>query len=543
MKTIKRGDRACHLLPVALLLGLSGCATVKTKSVEPAEPTTGLVYYLPVRSFDIDVKYVVTNCAADPAGKPVMSWEVEPVVAAQLLADRRRAFSIYDGLNGRALKALNFEITEYENGTLKAINATADDRTAETATNVVSGALKIALGMTGTGLFSGGKAPANKNVSISDLDGKPAHDDPIIAKVRTACGDKFTDALVSVRKLNLQMDAASEATEAKSKLSAAASNAEKAVVDARAGVKAAKETAGVEDLARANAQLADAVQRAIAAQAKLDAFPASAPTTSLQARVAAIVLRDLTFNASTNFVPNEYEFAKSFSIIYPKAALDDLGVNGAPDLVATVTFDLQSAKQDSVDSGLAAKKLDLAGKSTDGIWLRTPAMGLMAVCAGSCGGDRTKRLSKLFSVPQWGQVSVLPLKSMAFSKSTIKLTVAPDGAVTSLFFDTTAPAERASGAFATAGQSYLDYVGARRDLKAKLAAAKSQSEKDEIQQQIDVVDLQAKLATAKADVTGDQKRRLDDLDFQIQEIQKQQKLLEESKKLETMRNGAVATTP
>lgn len=530
--------RARAWIAAVAMSGVAGCATVKTQTADiAAEPVTGMVYYLPIRSFDIDVKYVVTNCAADSSGKAVLTYDVQPVVKSQLLADRRRAFSIYDGLNGRVLKALNFEITQYENGTLKAINGTADDRTAETATNVVSGALKLALGLTGTGLFSGGKAGAAQNASITDLNGTKRHDDPIIAAVRAACGAKITDALVQVRTLTGQIDAAQEATEAKSKLTAAVTAADKGVTDARANLKAAKETAGVEDLARAQSLLTKAIDKQQKAQDALDAFPSGSPATAYQQRIAAIVQRDLTFVASRTYLPGETDTAADFTIDFPDAGLRDIGVNTQTPLKANVKFDLQSAKQTSADAGAGLQAIAIKTTKIDGVWTRAPAMGLMKVCAGSCAAQ-TERLTQAFSVPQWGQLAVLPLQSKAFAKSTVKAAFAPDGAITSLYFDSTAPAERASGAFVTASGSIAEYVTARRDLKAKLAKAKDAEEKDAIQQQIDVLDLQTQLADKQTDVTTDQKRKLADLDFQIQEAEKQAKLLEASKKLEDMRSAA-----
>jgi hypothetical protein len=519
--------------------GVAGCATVKTQTADiAAEPVKGMVYYLPIRSFDIEVKYVVTNCAADSSGNAILTYDVQPVVKSQLLADRRRAFTIYDGLNGRVLKALNFEITQYENGTLKAINGSVDDRTAETATNVVSGALKLALGLTGTGLYSGGNSGVAQNASITDLNGNKADDDRFIASVRAACGVKITDALVQVRTLTGQIDAAQEALEAKAKLTAAVTGADKGVTDARANLKAAKDTAGVEDLARAQSLLAKAIEKQRKAQDALDAFPSGSPATAYQQRIAAIVQRDLTFVASKTYLPGETESAGDFTISFPDAALRDIGVKTQTPLRANVTFDLLSVKQSPEDAGAGLKAIAIRTTQVDGVWTRAPAMGMMKVCAGDCA-EQTVRLSQAFSMPQWGQLAVLPLQSKAFAKSTVKAAFAPDGAITSIYFDSTAPAERASGAFLSASGSIADYVTARRDLKAKLAETKDADEKDAIQQQIDVLDLTAQLANKQTDATTDQKRKLADLDFQIQEVEKQTQLLEASKKLEGMRSAAV----
>ncbi len=531
-----RGALGCAWL-VGLSVALAGCSTVKTRAVEiGANPAKGLVYYLPIRSFDIDAKFIITNCEANEAGKAQLTYDVLPTVRSQIWADRQRAFVIHEGLNGRVFKALNFEIVQYENGTLKSINAVADDRTAEAATNVVSGALKFALGLTGTGLFSASSTGRTNVSSLSDLNGQKAHDDAIITKVRAACGLKVTDALVQIRQLTRSADAAAESAEAKSKLVAQAAAAEKAVVEARANLKAAKDTAGTEDLARANQSLTKAVAKAIETQQKVDDFPASTAPTALQQRVAAIVQRDLTFTVSATYVPAETDTSDDFSVALSEAKLEAAGIKATGAMTANVLFTIQFSAASKDDAGPDLKTLTLSGDQA-GIWTRIPAIGAMKVCAGACAPD-TIRLSQAFSVPQWGQVSVLPLQSVAFSKSTIKVNFAPDGAVTNLDFETSSPAERASGAFATMGQSVIDFTTARRTLLSNLEAAQSAAERAEIEQQIAILDLNKQLASAQDTGSVDQQRQLSDLDFQILQVGKQIELLEASKRLEALRTAS-----
>jgi hypothetical protein len=527
-------------LMLASLAGtvLAGCSTVRSHAVDPTKPdaAVGLVYYLPVRSFEVDAKFVVQDCIVLQSGVATLSYEVVPTVRSVLSSDRRRPFAIYDGLHGNALKALNFEISQYENGTLKAVNAVIDDRSAETATNVASGALKFALGLTGVGLFSGSSIANRPIASLALLDENNRTE--MLNMLNAACGKKTIDALQAVRALAGRLDAAADSASAKAAAAAKVASAEKAVTDARAGLKAAQETKGTEDLQLAERTLAAAVAELSSARDALKNLPAAQPPSALAQQMAAIIQRDLTYTVTKAFTPPENPSAIEEPITYSADRLQALGINVAEgaDLKALVNVRLEAPSGGTGDPSPVAQ-LVAPGTRSEGIWTRLPAMARLKVCVESCS-DETVRLSQLYSVPQWGHLARIPLKGMAFAKTSTKLSFAPDGGIVSLYFDSTAPAERASKAFADIGGSFSDFVTARAKLLTELAAADTAAEKAEIQKEIDVLNLRTELANAQTDQTTDQSRQIADLDFQIKVAQKARELLEERRKLEAAQNGA-----
>lgn len=517
---------------------LAGCTTVRSQAIDATKPdeAVGLVYYLPVRSFEVDAKFVVQDCIVLQSGVATLSYEVVPTVRSVLSSDRRRPFSIYDGLHGNALKALNFEISQYENGTLKAVNATIDDRSAETATNVASGALKFALGLTGVGLFSGSSIANAPIASLDLLD--DTNKSAMLPKLYEACGKKTIDALQGVRALAGRLDAAADATSAKAAAAAKVASAEKAITDARAGLKAAQETKGAEDLQLAERTLATAVTELVAARDALKNLPASQPPSALAQQMAALIQRDLTYTVTKAFIPSDSPNPVEETVTYSAARLKALGiqVGDGADLKAVVNVQLEAPIGGTGDPAPVAQVV-AAGTRGEGIWTRLPAMARLKICVDSCS-DETVRLSQLYSVPQWGHLARMPIKGMAFARTSTKLSFAPDGGIVSLYYDSTAPAERASKAFADIGGSFSEFVTARAKLLTDLEAADTASEKAEIQKQIDLLNLGNQLANAQTDQTTDQNRQLADLEFQKKLAQKARELLEERRKLEAAQNGA-----
>lgn len=543
-------------------LASSACTTIRTEPVSAVskEAAPGFVYYLPLRTLHVEAKYVIADCGyKTDTQTAVLLYEVLPTVTSGLIADRRRPLVIREGLSGKALKALNYEIALYENGTLKSFNATADDRTAETATNVISGALKFGLGFTGLGLFSAADAP--KIVWLRDLvqtkleaeaaaaaakppkgkigkKTKPANAPAVsVDDVQQVCGPRLSSALVRYHTLSAKLDGAHEATEAKSKLTAAVANAEKAVTDARTSLKAAKEVGGAEDVALAQTTLAAAVSKLAEARKKSEVGGSPAAPTALTQQIALLVQRDLTFGAAMDIVPTESPEDADKTLSYPAASLQAQGIKvpSNEDLQANVQLTLLFAPVDGTTAGEKPVH-QLPRGLQNGIFVRTPASALLKVCVKTCSDDTT-RLSQMITVPQWGQLSVFPLKNLMFSKSSTKLAFAPDGTITNLNFESTAAAERASGAFAQSGDLFLEFVTKRRELVSQLADAETAREKAGIQKQIDLLDLQRDLADAQSGTAPDRQKQLAQIQFEIDRAKKEAELLEARQALEQLRSG------
>ena len=118
---------------------LAGCTSLQTlpdnfRSRSRDMALEGYPYALPMRQFDLTASWTLTECSngpktGDEAPKTVISPELEvtPLITAgeRYLVDYRALASV--------LKTTDLAIETYPEGTLKAVNAVADDRTAETA--------------------------------------------------------------------------------------------------------------------------------------------------------------------------------------------------------------------------------------------------------------------------------------------------------------------------------------------------------------------------------------------------------------------------
>lgn len=133
-----------HLLFAATILStLSGCTThLESGLASAADPKSrmGIAYYLPVTRFDVDVTWTVTRCTAsgpELAEKIVARTATEPDPAALQVID-------YTSLDAFT-KTSGVKVEFYDNGAIKSINASADDKTAAIIGHAVSAAGKIAV--------------------------------------------------------------------------------------------------------------------------------------------------------------------------------------------------------------------------------------------------------------------------------------------------------------------------------------------------------------------------------------------------------------
>jgi len=527
MTMIKVAVAALAMIPLA------ACSTIQTGAAPGgASAGEGLVYYLPLRTLQIDARFVISDCGARN-GQAQLVYDVVPVVSTQIVADRSRPFAV-TGLDGNVMKTLNFQIAQYDNGTLRSVNAVIEDRTAETITNVLTGASRIALGLTGLGTFSSGET-RDSVTWLSDLDdpAKAGDRTRIENEVRAACGVRTTAALLRIRQLNAAADPARESTEARARLTAAVTTAQQAVTDARTNLRAANEARGTADIAAATRLLDEAVTALDLARQNLrQAAPAANPATA-SAQVAAIVQRDLTYTATKLITPPDDGADISETIDVLATTLQTAGIQTSAPLQAGVLLTLMRP------GGASVAAAQPGGVTAgDGIYVRAPASARLVVCAGACQADGGQvRLAQTVTVPQWGTISRLRLRNMMFATSNYQLAFAPDGTLLSLSSQTSAPAERASAAFAQAGDILIDFATRRRTLRNELATAESAAERNEIQQQIDLLDLQEQLTAAQQSNSGEQSRALSNIQFEIDQVNRQIQLLEAQARLRALQAG------
>lgn len=147
-------------------LALAGCTShLKITEMPKAGPVTGVPYALYFDRFDMAAKYRLTECAP-------LQLEVTVEVAKQNRAPDPKQVYLIDPLSlGGFLKTTQFDITYNPDGSVSAINASADDKSAEAITGVIKSAAGIAKIAVAGG--AGANDPANPvNVCNPDTNKK-----------------------------------------------------------------------------------------------------------------------------------------------------------------------------------------------------------------------------------------------------------------------------------------------------------------------------------------------------------------------------------
>jgi len=125
---------------VLSILALSGCSNrLAVTKVEPEKVNDGPVYHLPKVRYDITVSYTLKSC------NPTPQFDVTAKAAEVYIPDPVHWYQVdYESLRS-GTKTTNLEIDLYPNGTLKTINASAEDKTAKIAVAIGKAMAQLAL--------------------------------------------------------------------------------------------------------------------------------------------------------------------------------------------------------------------------------------------------------------------------------------------------------------------------------------------------------------------------------------------------------------
>jgi hypothetical protein len=124
---------------------LGGCTDLEVRRLGHGV-TEGIPYYLPKKSFLVSAEYVLNECALDQATPPNFRFRTTKTITILPLVepDEKEKFYIpYSSLRN-AFKDTDISVENYENLTLKSVNATVSDKTGETITALIGTSLRVA---------------------------------------------------------------------------------------------------------------------------------------------------------------------------------------------------------------------------------------------------------------------------------------------------------------------------------------------------------------------------------------------------------------
>ncbi|MGE6995371.1 hypothetical protein ACQKIK_18430 [Pseudomonas sp. NPDC047961] len=137
---------------------LASCTTeldaVRVEKSEPGNdpefPVAGAPYFLTFTQFDIVVTRRVTSCW-DDAGVAQLKIAVETKASGKEVRDPERHYVIDFKKLQNVFKSTDMSVEYYDTGGIKSVNVAAEDRSGEVVSSLVSSAVKIAVGIVGSG--------------------------------------------------------------------------------------------------------------------------------------------------------------------------------------------------------------------------------------------------------------------------------------------------------------------------------------------------------------------------------------------------------
>ncbi len=439
---MKECGRNLPLVVIASALMLSGCAT--HLEVSPAGTSVasrqGIAYYLPFTQFETAVTWTIVDCDASTL-KPeiVIKTEAKPTTSP----DPDALFVIdYQSLDAWT-KTSSINVAFYDSGAIKSINASADDKTSEIATSIVSSIGKI--------------------VKFAATGGAASH--PICNESVMEALNKIKQSKLDIekttRELELKLALLAEATARMVRAGDAASSATLELVDNRVG----EVTAAQIELEIAKKKLAGLVKSLSHTSGPI-LFPGSSDVTVTS---KAIAIPDSKFSV---WFSNGGEMG-------PGAITSYFACHG-------VWLELTSAAPNLAATKENGKAQSGNGNKLSGVRYRIGAPGqLRAFRKPNCPADDQPETDEDLLVGlhkvtllQRGQTFFLPFASEPFTNASLSATFSEAGVMTSAGYEQKkAAGEDAVKVLATMTDKAMDIGTAlRAERKTDLAKLKEQTE-------------------------------------------------------------------
>ncbi|NVJ93687.1 MAG: hypothetical protein HWE34_18620 [Methylocystaceae bacterium] len=456
---------------------LSGCETsLSTKTIDINSETiaTGWTYYLPQRSFEINYQATITDCKYiydnDQNEKQLHIKALPHVtIKSEIVAEKNRLLQLnYDDLSA-GNKVTTSIVKFYPNGTLKSVNAQADDRTAEIAGNIIKTGLTLASISQGVPINF---AKDQKNINKEQIKA----DEPCDADLRAAITDFRDKRDTYLRKAaELRINDPSELTKL---------NAEKEKLNAKLKqLQTAYDTSVSEGRYEHLEKIRNEIQNLTKTDVKTNnANIKNNSTTKLTNEVKEAFEKmnkakvGITASQKTMWIPKipkpgndkdpaqlTKEITVSFEGIIKKYERKVTEVNNLA-LVAMANFTISKNELDH----LATK----TGLDQKGVIYRRPVRSELKVCT----VDSTKKLpdecskettiqSAFYMMPQFGKTSYLPFKSKTFGDANLVASFAEDGNLSESTYTSSANLEKMSGFLLNTAKDLQAFHKAKRESK------------------------------------------------------------------------------
>lgn len=451
---------------------ISACTSIQVQRAEDDAGSLpdGLVYYLPAKQFSITVPFEVENCLVDADKAPAITYSMAPVVTETLVGDVSQVHVIrYSALAGKT-KVTGFNIELFDNGTLKSVNAHAEDRTGQIITSTVQALGNVARGV------ALGKFYAAEVAEVTQ---------------EKLCSKQLIYLLAERDGAKQRLENEKDKDKGRRAKSAAVSEAVDALAEARVNARDAEKTGTAKDKAEAKKAVAVAEERLNVVKAELEALGQSKADKNAADLAAARTA--LTQKVTLVWQPKPGDL--QVQIRYPDQAWDKLLTDdGKKALQAKLGgADIRPA---SLNRLFALVKLSVAGmgdrsvgakpaatNTAQGIVYRQPVSAQMTICAGdgcdSGAGIANAVLNQTFLIPQLGALGSLPLKNEVFEKNSLVLAQLADGTMVSLRFDADAALEKAAETAKQASETYMTTVSNLiQDRRTELNAQRDDRKKD-----------------------------------------------------------------
>jgi hypothetical protein len=485
------------ILIAAVGILLPGCTTYLSTSpglrasAERKDALKGVPYSLPMLQYEIALTRTLSSCPND-AAKTELVYSVKADATARYVGGE--SYEVDYATLSSPLKSSSFAMEFHDRtGTLKSINASATDHTADIIKDVVKTGLSIA--SVGAGV---GKASLESSPKVTYLQCTPEAAGKLAEfKANAARIEKLTDSvdLLTRQITSLTQLAALKIISAKDKRLLAE--------------KMAGQNWAMREIARLSAANAD-IEKALSAKQTLfwprrfdETQAVLPPSEASLAKLAALVR---TSAQSTDVTPCAGEEDG------PEACLaTQLSLGAMLETAETSLPDCGSpAQPDGCMRRLTSPSpflIDARDGAPDrGVFIRQPAEGrLRLVAADPAGGNQPVLEKPVTQAPQLGQLRFLPFVNKAFQNNALVLLVRENGAIEKVeYSDKDAIAKTISGTVAdVAGQidTALEKREEERRSDAKYAREQaSNSRADQIadiQFEIDQLTKQKELLTAQ----------------------------------------------
>lgn len=449
-----------------ILFAMAGCSTeLKVhRYFDPVNiPTAGAPYALSFTQYEIAVtrRLVACSSAGDPTDPDPVKQQPKPIdlkvaikadIKSTEARDPMRNYVIdLESLNS-FFKTTSATVAYYDNGAIKSLNASAEDKGGEFIASIAGTFGKlVSAGVSSAGILALTVAPPSGCSTITKTN--LAKLDKLETEIEQS-NEKIKFLTDELSKLNALLLASKELSS-----------------------KATREKLG-----QLQVQLMDEMAKSRAA-----------------AKATEPLLKGLTEKQTFNW-PNDGE---TFSTSAGNPAMPNLDrklydswLNPSPKKVYTETAgDMALYQQLATASAIhlklqAAEPLgrtqgcakDCPDDKLEGFKYRIPAEGQLLVCADTiCSEETLHKASDIAQISQLGHVYVLPLKSTMFSTKSISATFAENGRPTSIGVAATAASDKAASTIAAIGDLATTLHKTRsekelNDLKAKTEILKAQKD-------------------------------------------------------------------